>query len=140
MVPSCIKSSIPLTWFVAIHNQLDKTFIGIFSGVSVPEIKINVIPAFHNKQRKSDSSLRSYLPPALILTTLFTAAKIIKVTIENYKLYEFLIQNVSMERESRLRETMRIMGLSNTAHWTAWLTSSLFIPIGTYTQFSCASK
>lgn len=47
-------------------------------------------------------------------------------------LHNFL-QNVAIERESQLKEAMRIMGLSNTLHWTAWLTSSFLLPIITYT-------
>lgn len=40
---------------------------------------------------------------------------------------------MAIERESQLKEAMRIMGLSNTLHWAAWLTSSFFIPIIAYT-------
>ncbi len=40
---------------------------------------------------------------------------------------------MAIERESQLKEAMRIMGLSNTLHWSAWLTSSFFIPIVAYT-------
>lgn len=36
-------------------------------------------------------------------------------------------QNVALERESQLKETMRIMGLSNTLHWSAWFVTCFIL-------------
>ncbi|XP_037030388.1 phospholipid-transporting ATPase ABCA1-like [Bradysia coprophila] len=83
---------------------------------AVPEIEMISIRTLEDDKL---SFLLQYLPAAFIITNLFTAAK--------------TITNVAVERESRLKETMRIMGLSNAVYWTAWLTSSLLIPIGSYT-------
>lgn len=40
-----------------------------------------------------------------------------------------MFQNVAVERESLMKETMKIMGLSSVLHWTAWFTKC-FIFIG----------
>ena len=35
-----------------------------------------------------------------------------------------LVQNIVHEKEQRLKEVMKVMGLSNTVHWTAWFITS----------------
>ena len=40
-----------------------------------------------------------------------------------------LVQNVVYEKEQRLKEVMRMMGLSNSVHWLAWF-------LTTFTQMS----
>eukprot|EP00794_Sanderia_malayensis_P015936 gene15936-17537_t len=38
-----------------------------------------------------------------------------------------LVQNIVNEKEHRLKEVMKMMGLSNAVHWTAWFITSMFI-------------
>lgn len=40
---------------------------------------------------------------------------------------------MAIERESQLKEAMRIMGLSSTLHWSAWFTTSFLILLFAYT-------
>lgn len=40
---------------------------------------------------------------------------------------------MAIERESQLKEAMRIMGLSNTVHWSAWFTSNFILTLFAYT-------
>lgn len=35
-----------------------------------------------------------------------------------------LVQNIVYEKEQRLKEVMKMMGLSNAVHWTAWFITS----------------
>ncbi|KAJ6644467.1 Phospholipid-transporting ATPase ABCA3 [Pseudolycoriella hygida] len=104
---------------IQIQNLLDKSFIRTFNETYIKEFDL---VAFYYSQSDADIFiywLKILLPLVLVLSTFHTATKIIK--------------NVAIERESQLKEAMRIMGLSNTLHWTAWLTSSFFIPIVAYT-------
>lgn len=41
-------------------------------------------------------------------------------------------QNVALERECQLKETMRIMGLSSGLHWMAWFSTSIWLLINSF--------
>ena len=36
-----------------------------------------------------------------------------------------LVQSIVYEKEQRLKEVMKMMGLSNAVHWTAWFITSI---------------
>eukprot|EP00117_Sycon_ciliatum_P049261 scpid17073/ scgid34952/ Retinal-specific ATP-binding cassette transporter; ATP-binding cassette sub-family A member 4; RIM ABC transporter; Stargardt disease protein len=58
------------------------------------------------------------LPLAMFLSFLFSVA--------------MLVKNIVYEKEQRLKEVMKVMGMTNTIHWLAWLITSvisLLIPV-----------
>jgi hypothetical protein len=38
-----------------------------------------------------------------------------------------IVKSIVYEKERRLKETMRTMGLGNAVHWVAWFLDSMFI-------------
>ncbi|XP_070532576.1 ATP-binding cassette sub-family A member 2-like [Ptychodera flava] len=51
-----------------------------------------------------------------------------------------LTQNIVYEKEQRLKEVMKIMGLSSAVHWVAWFITSLFEMSITITSLVCILK
>ncbi|CRK94501.1 CLUMA_CG008006, isoform A [Clunio marinus] len=93
----------------SLFYELEASFIDTFDHPELPQLY-------------SDSSIYYIISNE---EDFFGILKLIKMT--------HVLQNVAIERESRLKETMRIMGLSNTLHWTGWFTSSFVILLLAFT-------
>ena len=66
------------------------------------------------------------LPLFLTLTFLYSAGVFVKVhVIITWQYCDIVVQELVLEKESRIRETMKMMGLSNWILWTTWFTKQL---------------
>ena len=66
------------------------------------------------------------LPLFLTLTFLYSAGVFVKVhVIITWQYCDIVVQELVLEKESRIRETMKMMGLSNWILWTTWFAKQL---------------
>lgn len=113
--------------FYIFQNALDNVFmarVGVPFSMqeSTPEIQINSYAYIPSGSETFYEILKSLLPTLIILSSFYGANKIVK--------------NVAMERETRLKEMMKIMGLSKTVHWLSWYVSSLITLMISFTMIS----
>ncbi|XP_037937487.1 ATP-binding cassette sub-family A member 3-like [Teleopsis dalmanni] len=93
--------------FLPLQNALSIAFLKLSSGTKeLPEILLQRYPY---PEYISDPLLQGIsltIPMLIMLSFLYAATNIAK--------------NVTMEKEKQLKEVMKIMGLDNWLHWTAW--------------------
>lgn len=124
--------------FLTIQNDIDRGFIQSLTKASIPETLFRRFPY----PQVSDDVFTSFagpLFPFLFMCCMFLTTKnIIKVShilkpdinlnatwVTWFNLFAF--QNVTIERESQLKETMKMMGLSSSLHWLAWFTKYMIM-------------
>ncbi|KAL7011781.1 hypothetical protein ACKWTF_014451 [Chironomus riparius] len=104
------------TCFLMLQNQIDKEFIKIFSNESVIN-KLETLKSFPIPEASFDEyvDFAVQTPIMLICSLLFSVF--------------VLVKNITIERESRLTESMKIMGLSSALYWSSWFMRSFIILI-----------
>eukprot|EP00794_Sanderia_malayensis_P008046 gene8046-8908_t len=104
--------------FVYLQDMLDRAIMEIITNQTILE------PGVYTQQFPYPCYIRDEftvfvsggIPLFMVIAWVFHAAMIIK--------------SIVYEKESRLKEVMKVMGLSNSVHWAAWfITSLLFILI-----------
>ncbi|KAK3590752.1 hypothetical protein CHS0354_030992 [Potamilus streckersoni] len=101
--------------FLFIQYILDKTIIEQFNG-SVNfskdfDMRLKRMPYPAYIEDPLASMLQSYLPLFIVLSLLLNALQISK--------------NIAYEKEKMLKESMKMMGLSNAIYWLSWFVKSL---------------
>ncbi|CRK87607.1 CLUMA_CG001403, isoform A [Clunio marinus] len=99
--------------FLKLQNDLERAFIKSFSNASL-ELPITALKRFPYPSFSYDGFVliaASFFPLLIVFCLMLSSKNIIK--------------NITVERESQIKETMKIMGLSSGLHWLGWFIKSL---------------
>jgi ABC-2 family transporter protein len=107
--------------FPSIQNAIEELFMSK-QGVTKAKVDLNLFNYLPSPGESFYEILKMLLPFSIILSSTYATNKIVK--------------NVAMERESRLKEMMKIMGLSKVVHWLSWFTSSMINFLISFTVIS----
>lgn len=115
-------------WIIAKRNYKTTIFEILF-----PILFVLMLSVWRRQFYSEDSDRENFygvaitfLPLLLVFSLFFTVSNTIKVSTQldilSLERYRYLknFQNVAIERESQLKELMKIMGLSSLLHWSAW--------------------
>ncbi|PSN43689.1 hypothetical protein C0J52_19461 [Blattella germanica] len=91
------------------HSIFDR--LGNGTTISWPEIQLQRFPYPTYTQDDMLDALKKNVPLLMMVSFVYTCISIVKV--------------VTLEKERQLKESMKIMGLPNWLHWTAWFLKSL---------------
>ncbi|XP_070500510.1 phospholipid-transporting ATPase ABCA3-like isoform X2 [Chironomus tepperi] len=109
------------TCFLKLQNEIDHEFIKrVSSGTNVEKLKtLKTFP--YPEVTDGDSAVYAayWLPMVMILSLMFSVY--------------LLIKNITMERESGLTESMKLMGLSSALYWSSWFMRSFIILVISFT-------
>jgi ATP-binding cassette subfamily A (ABC1) protein 3 len=97
--------------FSALQWAIDKSLVANITGViphGYPTVYIQRFPYFEYNYDRFANVIQNALPLLLVLAYIFTALTIVKELVQ--------------EKEKRLKESMKMMGLANWVHWAAWFT------------------
>ncbi|CAG9810453.1 unnamed protein product [Chironomus riparius] len=117
-----IKNSLYFsTCFLKLQNEIDQAFMRTVNNGSKVE-KLKTIKTFPYPEVEVDVFVNyaAYGFPILFVLSMIFSAKV-------------LIKNITIERESRLTESMKIMGLSSALYWSSWFMRSFIILIISFT-------
>lgn len=95
--------------FLPMQYALTKAYTQIKGNVAptdVPDVWLNRFPYKEFLDDPLLIGLEAFIPLIIILSLIYTSVNIVKY--------------VTVEKEKQLKEAMKIMGLSNWLHWTAW--------------------
>lgn len=99
--------------FVPLQDMFNRALVDFYAGehVPVPGAFVREFPVpFHRVDQFAAGISRS-LPLLAVLAFIYSVSNIVK--------------SVVYEKETRLKEAMKMMGLANWAHWTAWTITAL---------------
>ncbi len=99
--------------FVPIQDIVNRALVDFFAGehVAVPGGFVRQFPVPEHNVDLFAAGIARSLPLLAVLAFIYSVSNIVK--------------NVVYEKEMRLKEAMKMMGLSNLAHWTAWTITAL---------------
>ncbi|XP_070500324.1 phospholipid-transporting ATPase ABCA3-like isoform X2 [Chironomus tepperi] len=108
--------------FLMLQNEIDHAFIKSVSDGTARIDKLKTLGAFLYPTGHADISIVTavYLFPILFVLSVI------------FPIYE-LIKNITMERESGLTESMKLMGLSSALYWSSWFMRSFIILVISFT-------
>ncbi|CAG9810454.1 unnamed protein product [Chironomus riparius] len=109
------------TCFLKLQNEIDQAFIKTVNNGSKVE-KLKTLKTFPYPEVEVDVFMNDTAYGFLIL---FVLSMIFSAYV--------LIKNITIERESRLTESMKIMGLSSALYWSSWFMRSFIILIISFT-------
>lgn len=95
--------------FLPMQYALTRAFTMQKAGLLAQDVPDLLLQRFPYKEYLDDPlliGLEAFIPLIIILSLLYTAINIVKY--------------VAIEKEKQLKEAMKIMGLSNWLHWSAW--------------------
>ncbi|CAO1389036.1 unnamed protein product [Diamesa tonsa] len=103
--------------FLTLQDAIDRTFIKLKSRnlKALPNVLFQRFPYPAVLEDQALTSALMIFPAFILISFIYSCKNIIK--------------NVAIERETLMKETMKIMGLSSTLHWTAWF-AKCFIFLG----------
>ncbi|CAO1386925.1 unnamed protein product [Diamesa serratosioi] len=102
--------------FLTIQDAIDRAFIKLKSRKNpLPNVLFQRFPYPAILEDQALTSALVIFPIFILISFVYSCKNIIK--------------NVAIERETLMKETMKIMGLSSTLHWSAWFTKC-FIFLG----------
>lgn len=116
--------------FLTIQNNIERAFIQMQSTKDEPQP--TSLRRFPYPSVNYDFFLESFaadiFPFFIVIAFLYTTKVIIKVAYiladknrySSSTVFIFFHQNVATERESQMKETMKIMGLTSLHYWLAW--------------------
>eukprot|EP00051_Salpingoeca_urceolata_P022285 m.359766 g.359766 ORF g.359766 m.359766 type:complete len:1971 (+) comp19951_c3_seq13:616-6528(+) len=95
------------------QNLVDTAFISTLQSNSAPQtvVRVKAMPFPEYEDDGFIFAIRIMFPLILILSFLYSALSIVK--------------SIVLEKEKRLKEALRMMGVSNTIIWAAWFVKSL---------------
>lgn len=108
--------------FPWIQNSLEKLFLSRLGVSSNSSISLNEFEYLPSPNDLFFVILKNVIPLLIMISCCISVNKIVK--------------NVALERESRLKEMMKIMGLSSVVHWLSWFTSSLLMLMISFSAIS----
>jgi len=121
--------------FLALQQRLSLEYIREKSGLSeLPRVMVEHFPYPAYTKNEFLPFLTFILPSFIILSFLYPFMCVTKVSFctrinVNYPVFIHLLsQFIAAEKEKQLKEVMKIMGLRNWLHWTAWFVKT-FIPL-----------
>ncbi|XP_035826205.1 ATP-binding cassette sub-family A member 7 [Aplysia californica] len=103
-------------WFIDVQDMVDHAIIRLQTGdegLEMPGVYTQQFPYPCWTENWFAFSMVETMPLFMIISWLFTVAMIIR--------------GIVYEKETRLKEVMRIMGLGNGLHWLAWFVLSLVV-------------
>jgi len=103
-----------LTGFVFLQDMIQRGIIDIVAGhhVAAPAVYAQQFPVPENVEDLFSLGVGATLPLFMTLAWIFTVSMIAK--------------NIVYEKELRLKEAMKMMGMSHSVHWVGWFITSLF--------------
>lgn len=100
--------------FLAIQNEIDRAFIEMLSrSTTIPSIKMQPFPYPSFVEDLFLPFAVQAFPTLLIICMMLSIKNIIK--------------NIAIERETLLKESMKMMGLTSSMHWASWFTKSFIL-------------
>ncbi|KAG5675808.1 hypothetical protein PVAND_005680 [Polypedilum vanderplanki] len=109
--------------FLDIQNHIDRAFIKYLnSSATFPKLKMNAFPYPEIIEDIFMQFATQAFPVLFVLCMMLSIKNIIK--------------NIAIERETLLKESMKMMGLSSMMHWISWLTKCFIMLIIPFT-FNC---
>ncbi|XP_065646706.1 phospholipid-transporting ATPase ABCA1 isoform X2 [Hydra vulgaris] len=113
--PQSSQSSYFHYGFAWLQDQLERAIIEVQTNQSVvaPGLYVEEIPYPCYLDDNFMFVLQYIMPLCVVVSFIYTVA--------------ILTQSIVYEKEHRLKEVMKMMGLSNTVHWTAWFITSVTI-------------
>uniref|UniRef100_A0A336MK43 CSON001010 protein n=1 Tax=Culicoides sonorensis TaxID=179676 RepID=A0A336MK43_CULSO len=100
--------------FIPVQAAISKAYTQTMTGVGNEEIPEIFLQRFPYPPYMSDPlllGLEAFIPLIIVISFLYTSINIVKY--------------ITVEKEKQLKEAMKIMGLSNWLHWTAWFIKCL---------------
>lgn len=100
--------------FVFLQDLIERTLMGILTNrsISEPGLYIQQFPYPCYLDDTFIAMLGNFMPLFMTLAWVYTIAMVVK--------------SIVHEKEMRLKEVMKVMGMDTSAHWTAWFLTSLF--------------
>jgi ATP-binding cassette, subfamily A (ABC1), member 3 len=108
--------------FPSIQNSIENLFLSMQRISKNPATKLYSFFYIPSPGEAFYEIFKAMFPALIIFSSIYAINKIVK--------------NVAMERESRLKEMMKIMGLSKFVHWLSWFTSSMINLLISFTVIS----
>jgi len=101
-----------LRGFVWLQDQLERAISEVLVGrnITSPGLYIQEMPYPCYLQDHFTFVIQYMMPLCITVSFIYSVA--------------ILVQSIVHEKEQRLKEVMKVMGLSNTVHWTAWFITS----------------
>lgn len=97
--------------FLSIQNVIAKTFIKIHGKTKIPQIIMQRFPYPAHNRDILLSHLKVTAPLFIVLSFILPAISTVRY--------------ITMEKENRLKDVMKIMGLPNWLHWTGWFIKTM---------------
>eukprot|EP00111_Clytia_hemisphaerica_P002239 TCONS_00006276-protein len=99
--------------FAWMQDSLERAMIELMTGrnVSQPGLYIQEIPYPCYLSDNFMFVIQYIMPLCVVISFIYSVA--------------ILVQSIVYEKEQRLKEVMKMMGLSNTVHWAAWFITSI---------------
>lgn len=103
--------------FIYLQDKIERAIVQMHSKreQDLPEIYAEQIPSPCNNVERFLHGIGPHIPLFMNLSFVFACAVIVK--------------SIVYEKEKRLKETMRTMGLSNIVQWVAWFIDSISISL-----------
>uniref|UniRef100_A0A1I8FY36 ABC2_membrane domain-containing protein n=1 Tax=Macrostomum lignano TaxID=282301 RepID=A0A1I8FY36_9PLAT len=104
------------SFFLHIQELLEHGIQAAVTGVNAPfQTYINMFPSACFQQDNFANVMGSFLPMIMTISWIYNVS--------------LLVNAIVYEKETRLKEMMKIMGLSDGVHWVSWFITSLIIMV-----------
>uniref|UniRef100_T1IS52 Uncharacterized protein n=1 Tax=Strigamia maritima TaxID=126957 RepID=T1IS52_STRMM len=94
-----------------LKNKMQRADENIYDTMPTPNVSLQLFPIPPYRKDEFILALQTWLPVIIMLSYLFSSINIIK--------------NLVQEKENKIKESLKMMGLSGFLHWAAWYTKSL---------------
>ncbi|PAA64936.1 hypothetical protein BOX15_Mlig007406g1, partial [Macrostomum lignano] len=102
------------SFFIHLQELLELAIVSDLSGVEVRHTsRMRLFPSVCNSQDKFVRVIEGFLPMIMTLSWIYSIS--------------LLVNAIVYERETRMKELMRIMGLSDSVHWLSWLITTVTV-------------
>ncbi|KAG1683894.1 ATP-binding cassette sub-family A member 17 [Nymphon striatum] len=100
--------------FLSIQHAVSSAVISYLSGQNdIPDVKMQRYPFPRGTNNTFMYAMKTFFPLIIMMCYIYTCVHITK--------------NIVHEREKKLIESMKVMGLSNWLHWTAWFVKDFLL-------------
>ncbi|KAK9739397.1 ABC transporter [Popillia japonica] len=101
--------------FLTLQNHISKGFVENYVHEELPILQMSRFPHPAWKSYEKMSMIRSLCGVVLLMGVL--------------KLFSGVLRDVAIEKETQIKEIMKIMGINNWLHWTAWYLSTILFSL-----------
>lgn len=105
--------------FLMIQNEIDREFIRALKNTTLPSLKLQAFPYPSITEDPFLTMAAAIFPVLFVLCMIMSVKNVIK--------------NITVEIETSLKESMKMMGLSSSIHWFSWFTKCFIMLIIPFT-------